>query len=163
MQPQAGFTLIELLVALAILAAGLTAGIGLLRPDPRQPLNTEIERLALLLEQAHEEGELTGAPVAWLALPDGYAFERLSPGVAGVQWQPMGDDALLRPRQFPAGFTWLHRQADDTPVDIGHRVRLDEQGIQRLELDLGYGEAHGTLRFAQGLAHVLPATMAVRP
>lgn len=160
---QTGFTLIELLVALAILAIGLTAGIGLLRPDPRQPLNTELERLALLLEHAAEESELSGTPIAWLALENGYAFERQMQGVGGVQWRPLTDDPILRPRQFPHGFLWQSLSADGRSVVMGGRHRLDARGPAQLALSLVYGEARGQVRFSQGMAYAQAAQMVAAP
>lgn len=92
----AGFTLIELLVVLVIIGIIITfitlsVGVG------GRPLDTEARRVAAVLELAAQEAVLQSRELAVFFAHDGYIF--LTPGAGG--WQPMEDDAVLRPRQLP--------------------------------------------------------------
>jgi general secretion pathway protein H len=81
-----GFTLLELMVVVAIIAIG-TAGVVLSLPNSAQ-LQTEREaqRLAALLESARAQSRMTGAPVRWLATPQGFRFDGLRAGALPTQW-----------------------------------------------------------------------------
>ena len=91
-----GFTLVELLVVMVII--GLTLGMATLNaiPSPRQDLEKEAHRLALLLQLARDEAIVRNRLVAFEANGDRYRF--MVRGDAG--WEPVTRDDLLRERGF---------------------------------------------------------------
>lgn len=91
-----GFTLVELLVVMVII--GLTLGMATLNaiPSPRQDLEKEARRLALLLQLARDEAIVRNRLVAFEANGDRYRF--MVRGDAG--WEPVTRDDLLRERGF---------------------------------------------------------------
>ncbi|MFQ5935691.1 MAG: GspH/FimT family pseudopilin [Acidiferrobacterales bacterium] len=97
-----GFTLIELVVVLLLLTV-LVGMVGLnLGGGDSDDLRDEAERLALLLHTAQQEAILEGQVLALALAPRGYHFMRLSE--AGTL-RTIARDALLRPRELPAGVT----------------------------------------------------------
>lgn len=82
----AGFTLLELLVVVAIIAMA-SAGVGLAMRDSSQvQLDREAQRLGALFESARARSRVTGVPVRWHAVPDGFRFEGLASSVLPQQW-----------------------------------------------------------------------------
>lgn len=91
-----GFTLVELLVVMVII--GITLGLATLNaiPSPRQDLQQEAQRLALLLQLARDEAIVRNRLVAFEANGERYRFM-----VRGdVGWEPVTRDDLLRERTF---------------------------------------------------------------
>ncbi|WP_020653783.1 type II secretion system minor pseudopilin GspH [Massilia niastensis] len=91
-----GFTLVELLVVLVII--GITLGLASLNamPSPRQDLQQEAQRLALLLQLARDEAIVRNRLVAFEANGERYRFiVRNDNG-----WEPVTRDDLLRERTF---------------------------------------------------------------
>ncbi|MDN4037962.1 type II secretion system minor pseudopilin GspH [Massilia sp. YIM B02443] len=93
---RAGFTLVELLVVMVII--GITLGLATLNaiPSPRQDLQQEAQRLALLLQLARDEAIVRNRLVAFEANGERYRF--MVRGDTG--WEPVTRDDLLRERQF---------------------------------------------------------------
>lgn len=91
-----GFTLVELLVVMVII--GITLGLATLNaiPSPRQDLQQEAQRLALLLQLARDEAIVRNRLVAFEANGERYRF--MVRGDSG--WEPVTRDDLLRERQF---------------------------------------------------------------
>ena len=91
-----GFTLVELLVVLVII--GITLGLATLNaiPSPRQDLENEAKRLALLLQLARDEAIVRNRLVAFEANGERYRF--MVRGDTG--WAPVTRDDLLRERSF---------------------------------------------------------------
>jgi general secretion pathway protein H len=91
-----GFTLVELLVVMVII--GITLGLAALNaiPSPRQDLQKEAQRIALLLQLARDEAIVRNRLVSFEADSDRYHF--LVRGDQG--WAPVVNDDLLRERSF---------------------------------------------------------------
>jgi general secretion pathway protein H len=91
-----GFTLVELLVVLVII--GITLGLASLNaiPSPRQNLQQEAQRIALLLQLARDEAIVRNRQVAFEANPDRYRFVVRN----DTGWEPVTRDDLLRERAF---------------------------------------------------------------
>ncbi|WP_313166912.1 GspH/FimT family pseudopilin [Massilia oculi] len=91
-----GFTLVELLVVMVII--GITLGLATLNalPSPRQDLENEARRIALLLQLARDEAIVRNRLVAFEANGERYRF--MVRGDTG--WEPVTRDDLLRERSF---------------------------------------------------------------
>lgn len=91
-----GFTLVELLVVMVII--GITLGLATLNaiPSPRQDLENEARRIALLLQLARDEAIVRNRLVAFEANGERYRF--MVRGDTG--WAPVTRDDLLRERGF---------------------------------------------------------------
>ena len=91
-----GFTLVELLVVMVII--GITLGLATLNaiPSPRQDLENEAKRIALLLQLARDEAIVRNRLVAFEANGERYRF--MVRGDTG--WVPVTRDDLLRERSF---------------------------------------------------------------
>lgn len=126
-QKTRGFTLIELLIVISLMALA-TAGISLaIRDGGEQQLEREAQRLATLLESARAKARTNGSRVTWQALPSGFVFQGLPPGVempgqwlqAGVQVQSstplvLGPEPLIAPQSV----TIFLPQASAPPLRI---------------------------------------------
>ena len=94
--PARGFTLLELLVVLVI--AGVLLGMVALNaiPGERQALQTEAQRIALLLQLARDEAIVRNRPIAFEADTNSYRFLIRD----NNKWQPITQDDMLREREF---------------------------------------------------------------
>ena len=138
-----GFTLIELLVALFI----ATILIGLVSvstaPRPERALRQDAERLAHLLTLAREVAQLRGRPIRFVPESDGFAFLVFM----DRQWQPLADDADLRPRRWAEPTQLRIERADGQAqiefgrdqVDAPYRVFLQRPAGTAVILANGLG------------------------
>lgn len=108
-----GFTLIELLIVVAIMAIA-TAGVGLaLRDTSGTALEREAQRLAVLLESARAQSRMTGSPVRWRPVANGFLFEGMPSGsdfpttwlgpdvqTAGMGVVVLGPEPVIGPQQI---------------------------------------------------------------
>ena len=92
----AGFTLLELLVVLVI--AGIMLGAIALNavPGDRQVVQSEAQRVALLLQLARDEAIVRNRPIAFEADQDRYRFLIRQ----NDNWEMLAQDAVLREREF---------------------------------------------------------------
>lgn len=88
-----------MLVVLVI--AGLLLGLVAFNamPSQRQSLQTEAQRIALLLQLARDEAIVRNRPIAFEAESDRYRFLERD----GSAWIPVPEDDLLRERAFERG------------------------------------------------------------
>lgn len=91
-----GFTLLELLVVLVILGITLGAVSFNAMPSERQVLQSDAQKVSLLLQSARDEAIVRNRPVAFEADAGGYRFLILENNA----WKPLLDDDLLRERHF---------------------------------------------------------------
>jgi len=91
-----GFTLVEIMVVMVII--GITLGMVSLNaiPSPRQDLQKEAQRLALLLQLARDEAIVRNRLVTFEATPERYNFLVRNE----TRWDPITTDDLLRAREF---------------------------------------------------------------
>lgn len=137
----AGFTLLELLVVLAIVALSVGLVSLALRDPDQSRLETEGERLALLLEQARVEARVSGVPVSWAPVSE--AQPGATSDVRQSAEQDAGQAAQFRfmglPPSQPMPTRWLEA-ATRAQIVGGNSVVLGPQAIlpaQRIVLSLG--------------------------
>src|SRR3569833_2760152 len=95
-QSAAGFTLLEVLVVILIIGEIISfAALSIHSAD--KSVEEETQRLAALIKLGSQEAVLQGREFALEFEADRYAFEVFD----GVQWQPLADDVILRPRTLP--------------------------------------------------------------
>lgn len=92
----AGFTLLELLVVLVIMGIMLGAVSLNAMQSTRQRLQTDAQRVSLLLQLAREEAIVRNRPTAFEANQEGYRFLVLNDN----QWEIINDLETLRSRSF---------------------------------------------------------------
>ena len=108
-----GFTLLELLIVVAIMAVA-TAGVSFAMRDSSQTqLEREGQRLAALLETARARSRITGIPVRWRVVADGFVFDGLT-GETNLPTQWLGTDT----------------QASGGPVTLGPEPLLTPQYVR---------------------------------
>ncbi len=138
---QAGFTLLEILVAMTI-AGVLMAAVGLSIRSADRGLQTDTERVAVLLSLAREEAQIRGAPIRFEADADQYQFVIRR----GLQWVPILDDPDLRPREWNAE-TQLRLRREDG----GERIEFGRDMVDSpFELTLSRGPDSQVI-YANGL------------
>jgi general secretion pathway protein H len=157
-----------MLVVLALVAL-VTSVISIsTRPDPRQGLRREAERVGLLLGLAGDEARMSGRRLAWFADLSGYRFAPVGPAPDAVpEASGSGNiDEMLRPRDWESPLTALRI----TDLASGRSQQLDSAGgtalhmeagrewiAPRWRLELVRGEDRVDLQFgADGHAHAMP-------
>ena len=144
-----GFTLLELLVVLVIL--GIVLGVVSISaaPNERQAMQSDAQRIALLLQVARDEAIVRNRPIALELGPDAYRF--LVRDDAG--WVAIAGDGVLRERPFsrtPMTFSIdppVARQGDRLRIVFG-RESVDKAFL----LTLVAGELAVSIR-ADGIGH----------
>lgn len=121
MKASRGFTLIELLVALVIIGlfAGLISNMG--RPDERELLRLEAERLAQLLEFAAAEARMSGKTIAWTTDGASYRFSWHQKGnfswhQKGNGWSEIHNNGLFRNRLLPPDMKIVSMVIETSPL-----------------------------------------------
>jgi general secretion pathway protein H len=145
-----GFTLVELLVVMVIV--GITLGLATLNalPSPRQDLQKEAQRIALLLQLARDEAIVRNRLVAFEANGERYHF--LVRDEKG--WGPINNDDLLRERNFKNGpLQLLLEPAQDTGPGNPLRITFGREPVDKpFVLTLASGDNHVAIR-ADGVGH----------
>lgn len=144
-----GFTLVELLVVMVII--GITLGLASLNaiPSPRQDLQQEAQRLALLLQLARDEAIVRNRQVAFEANPERYRFVVRSE----TGWEPVTRDDLLRERTFRGAPLQLVLEPSTTVEPGTVRVTFGREPVDKpFVLTLATGGNAVAIR-ADGIGH----------
>lgn len=144
-----GFTLVELLVVLVII--GLTLGLATLNavPSPRQDLQKEAQRLALLLQLARDEAIVRNRLVTFEANQERYRFLVRNEN----RWAPVGNDDLLRERSFKNAPLTLLLEPPGTGSGIPLRITFGREPVDKpFVLTLAAGDNRVAIR-ADGIGH----------
>lgn len=144
-----GFTLIEVMVVMVIM--GIVLGMVSINamPSPRQNLENEARRLALLLQLARDEAIVRNRLVAFEADTERYRFLVRNEAV----WEPVTRDDLLRERPFKSAPVQLLL---DPPVSVGGapvRITFGREPVDKpFVLTLASGDDRVAIR-ADGIGH----------
>ncbi|MCA1245567.1 GspH/FimT family pseudopilin [Massilia oculi] len=144
-----GFTLVELLVVMVII--GITLGLASLNaiPSPRQDLQQEAQRLALLLQLARDEAIVRNRQVAFEANPERYRFVVRN----DTGWEPVTRDDLLRERTFRGAPLQLALEPSTTVEPGTVRVTFGREPVDKpFVLTLATGGNAVAIR-ADGIGH----------
>lgn len=152
--------MLELLVVLVIVGLSLgMVSLGVMSNDAKT-LQTDAQRIALLLQLARDEAIVRNRPIAFEARNDRYRF--LVHEENG--WRPIQDDSLLRERPFRLSPMQLKiapangRQGNagsDSNSDAASSLRIvfgREPVDQAFVLTLGAGDARAEIS-ADGIGH----------
>jgi general secretion pathway protein H len=144
-----GFTLVELLVVMVII--GITLGLASLNaiPSPRQDLQQEAQRIALLLQLARDEAIVRNRQVAFEANPERYRFiVRNDTG-----WEPVTRDDLLRERTFRSAPLRLVLEPNSSADPSAVRITFGREPVDKpFVLTLATG-ANAVAIHADGVGH----------
>jgi general secretion pathway protein H len=121
-------TLIEMLVVVVIIGIVLAVATISGGPDTQRNLQLDAERLSSLLEIAHEQAALGGAPIRLEINSQGWRFLIRSQRT----WQPITADMELRPRQWAVPTQVDLRRADGATVIEFGRDAVDSPFSIRL-------------------------------
>ena len=147
-----GFTLVEVMVVMVII--GITLGLVSLNaiPSPRQDLQKEAQRIALLLQLARDEAIVRNRLIAFEANSERYRFLVRNE----TRWDQVVNDDLLRERDFKNAPITLRL---DPPAETGGtntatmRITFGREPVDRpFVLTLSNGEDQVAVR-ADGVGH----------
>ncbi len=144
-----GFTLIELLVVMVIM--GVTLGLATLNalPSQQQALQTEAERLALLLQLARDEAIVRNRQVAFEGEQDRYRFLVRN----DKQWESVTKDDLLREREWKNAPLLLTVEPNTALPGTSLRIVFGREPVDKpFVLTLAIGDKHAAIR-ADGIGH----------
>lgn len=144
-----GFTLVEIMVVMLII--GITLGMVSVNaiPSPRQNLQAEASRIALLLQLARDEAIVRNRLVAFEADSDHYRFLVRNE----KSWDPVTKDDLLRERAFKASPITL--LIDPASAGTGNPMRITfgrEPVDKPFVLTMAIGDDSVAIR-ADGVGH----------
>ena len=128
--------MIEVLVVLVII--GIMIGFAQLNaiPGEQETLRAEVNRFALLVEQAANEARSSGYTHACLVGSVGYVFMVKKDDA----WIPTTDE-ILRPREWPEGMTIKKMEIDGQKALEGQKILLSSSGYSSIfSIELALGE-----------------------
>ncbi|HRP98515.1 MAG TPA: prepilin-type N-terminal cleavage/methylation domain-containing protein [Rhodocyclaceae bacterium] len=130
-----GFTLVEVLVVLTIVGlvlAGTSMSLDALR---NRDTDLALARLQRVLEASAEHAQISGRPIAFERLADGYRFSALD---ADGRWVAYEAPPVFTERMLPAGLRW---------GDLRHAAGLTDRlvfGQRAPRFELFVHDADGT-------------------
>nr|WP_315472824.1 GspH/FimT family pseudopilin [uncultured Undibacterium sp.] len=122
-----GFTLLELLVVLVIMGIMLGAVSLTALQSTRQRLQTDAQRISLLLQLAREEAIVRNRPTAFEVRDKGYQFLVLNDN----KWEKMEDLDTLRGREFTFAETKLEIVSNDEQSARNLRIVFGREPVSR--------------------------------
>lgn len=144
-----GFTLVEVMVVMVII--GIVLGMVSLNaiPSPRQNLQNEAQRLALLLQLARDEAIVRNRLVAFEATPESYRFMVRNE----LRWDAVTKDDLLRERPFKNAPLTLLLDPPGEGATVPLRITFGREPVDKpFVLTLAAGDDHVAIR-ADGIGH----------
>lgn len=144
-----GFTLVEIMVVLVII--GITLGMVSLNamPSPRQNLQAEASRIALLLQLARDEAIVRNRLVAFEANSENYRFLVRNEN----SWDPVTQDDLLRERPFKGGPVDLSIEPPSAGTGTPMRIIFGREPVDKpFLLTMAIGDDKVSIR-ADGIGH----------
>ena len=144
-----GFTLVEVMVVLVII--GIVLGMVTLNaiPSPRQNLQGEAQRLALLLQLARDEAIVRNRLVTFEANSERYRFLVRNEN----HWDPVTQDDLLRERDFKVSPLSLLLDPPGAGSADPLRITFGREPVDKpFVLTMAIGEDRVAIR-ADGIGH----------
>ncbi len=144
-----GFTLVEVMVVMVII--GIVLGMVTLNaiPSPRQNLQGEAQRLALLLQLARDEAIVRNRLVTFEANSERYRFLVRNEN----HWDPVTQDDMLRERPFKVSPLSLLLEPSGDGGAGPLRVTFGREPVDKpFVLTLAIGDEHVAIR-ADGIGH----------
>jgi general secretion pathway protein H len=121
---QHGFTLLELMVVVVLIGIILTFVVGSVGDGGRSDrIQREAQRLTALVELVGEEAVLKSSMIGLRFSDHDYEFMRYGE----EQWQQVGDDALLKPREIDTTIV-MQLQVDGFGVALGEATQDENPG-----------------------------------
>jgi general secretion pathway protein H len=124
---QGGFTLLELLVVLVIMGIMLGAVSLTALQNTKQRLQTDAQRISLLLQLAREEAIVRNRPTAFEVRDKGYQFLVLNDN----KWEQLEDLDTLRGRDFTFPETKLEIVSNDEQSARNLRIVFGREPVSR--------------------------------
>jgi general secretion pathway protein H len=146
---QNGFTLLELLVVLVIMGIMLGAVSLNSMQSTKQRLQTDAQRISLLLQLAREEAIVRNRPTAFEVKDKGYQFLVLNEN----KWEKLEDLDTLRSRDFTYPETKLEIVSNDQQSTSNLRIVFGREPVSRpFLMTLRVAEDQVTIN-ADGVGH----------
>lgn len=145
-----GFTLLELLVVLVIVGVMLGMVSMSALPNKRQALQSDAQRVALLLQMAREEAIVRNRRVAFELDAERYRFYVKSDT---NEWLLIDDNDFFRERSFKNAPLVIGMQPGSTPAILPLKVVFGREPVDRpFKLTLSLDDATVAI-MADGLGH----------
>jgi len=144
-----GFTLVEVMVVMVII--GVTLGLVSLNamPSPRQNLQNEAQRIALLLQLARDEAIVRNRLIAFEADGEHYRFLVRNE----TRWDPVTQDDLLRERAFKSAPVVLLLDPPGAGAANPLRITFGREPVDKpFVLTMAIGDDRVAIR-ADGIGH----------
>ena len=144
-----GFTLLELLVVLVVM--GIMLGLVSVNaiPNKKQAVQSDAQRIALLLQLAREEAIVRNRPVAFEV--DSEQFRFLIRGDS--HWESLTDNDLFRERNFQKSPLLITMQPSATQSALPLRIIFGREPVDKpFVLTLAYEDVAVSVQ-ADGLGH----------